>query len=151
MRFAYIYRKVSRQILNNLIFGFIFLQKMLDQPVIYRLDTGWFHIIWWTENCFKIFYFFFKESNFNCSISLWQEQTHLSELILIGVLGLFALESRFDVDFQFYYLSFCLWFYYLWCSMIHLIWRFSIVLSSKSVSNEEFNKSKSHSLVFVFT
>ena len=39
-----------------------------------------------------------KISDFKCSISLWQEQTHLSELILIGVLGSFALESRFDVS-----------------------------------------------------
>ena len=76
---------------------------MLNQRAIYRLDTAWLLIIWWTENCFKIFYFFCKEcfdgkiSDFNCTISLWQEKTHLSELILIGALGLFALESKFDV------------------------------------------------------
>ena len=47
-------------------------------------------MFWWKKSV----------SDFNCSISLWQEQTHLSELILIGVLGSFgslALESRFDV------------------------------------------------------
>ena len=36
-----------------------------------------------------------KISDFNCSISLSQEKTHLTELILIGVLGSFALKSRF--------------------------------------------------------
>ena len=97
-------------------------------------------------------------SDLNCLITLWQEQTHLSELILIGVLGSFgslALESRFDVSFLVFLSQLLSTFLlstmqYNPLDLSFLRGRFSI-LSSKNVSSEDFRESKSASPVFVFT